>query len=311
MTSAWERFWFGARPTSSLALLRIAFGVVAFLWTVTLGGDLTAFFTHGGLLPSAPAAPGWWSVLYLDDSTAFVEIVWVLLALSCLALVLGWHSRLAAVLVFVGITSFERRNVFVTNGGDGLLRIISFYMMFAPTGAALSLDRLRRCRERFWEFPTRSAWPMRLMQVQLSVIYLSSVWIKVQGVDWDNGTAVSIAMRMADVRALPLPSFLIHSVILSNFLTYGTLLMELSLAILIWIPRLRLPVLLAGVGLHVGIGYTFRVGFFSLGMLALYLAFLDPDWASNWILALRARWLKRSGRTRMREPVAVAAEPER
>ena len=57
---------------------------------------------------------------------------------------MGQWTRLAAVVVFVGIVSLERRNPFVFNSGDGLLKVIAFYMMLAPSGASLSLDRWRR-----------------------------------------------------------------------------------------------------------------------------------------------------------------------
>jgi hypothetical protein len=41
----------------------------------------------------------------------------------------------------------------VFNSGDGLLRVIAFYMMLAPSGASLSLDRRRR-EERLLGVPT-------------------------------------------------------------------------------------------------------------------------------------------------------------
>ena len=46
-------------------------------------------------------------------------------------------------------------------------------------------------------------------------------------------------------------------------------------------------VLLAGVGLHLGIDYAVRVGFFSYGVFVAYLAFLPPQTASALILSAR------------------------
>ncbi len=296
MIEAWERFWFEPESTASLAVLRIFFGVIALGWTVSLSGDLDAFFSHSGLLNQGPGGAGTWGVLAVFGSDLAVQVVFAVLLVACIALILGYQTRLAAVLVFVGILSLERRDPYVFNTGDGLIRLLAFYLMLAPAGAALSLDRRRLGSERFWEFPQRAPWALRLMQVQLSILYLAGLWIKLQGTTWNDGTAVSYAARISDLTRFPLPGFLIHSTLLSNLMTYGTLAIEFSVPILIWNRRLRPWVMLAGISLHLGIEYSIRVGFFSLAMLALYLSFLDPAWAELKLHALRG-WL---GRTRGR-----------
>ncbi len=58
MIAAWERFWFEPESTASLAVFRIVFGVLALGWTLSLSGDLDAFFSTNGLLNKGPGAPG-------------------------------------------------------------------------------------------------------------------------------------------------------------------------------------------------------------------------------------------------------------
>ncbi|HEU0317625.1 MAG TPA: HTTM domain-containing protein, partial [Solirubrobacteraceae bacterium] len=226
---AWTGFWFAPIPTSTLALARIAFGLLVFAWTVSLTPDLSAFFTTGGVYTAQLKAPGVWGVLGLVPSGWAVVGVYAALLVASLALAAGWCTRLAAAVVFVGLMSFERRNPWVFNGGDGLLRLISFYMMLTPAGSALSVDRRRRNPDAFWEFPRRAPWGLRMMQIQLSVVYLAGVWDKVQGTAWNNGTAVSYALRVSDLNGLPVPAFLSHSPVVVNLLTYGTLATELAL----------------------------------------------------------------------------------
>ena len=60
-----------------------------------------------------------------------------------------------------------------------------------------------------------------------------------------------------------------------------------ALAILVWNRKLRPWVLGVGVVLHLGISYGLRVGFFSLGILTLYLAFLTPAAAERIVGFLR------------------------
>ncbi len=293
----WERFWFTPEPTSTLAVIRIVFGLLIFAWTLSLAGDLAAFFGKSGVLPKQPGASGVWGVLSVFSGDFAVQLLFAVLLLSSLALALGYHTRLAAVLVFIGVMSFERRNPYVFNTGDWLLRLMAFYLVLAPSGAALSLDRWRTNRSRFWEFPLRAPWVIRLLQIQLSIVYFAALWDKLQGTTWNNGTAVSYAMRISDVHRFPDLGFLIHSAFLSNVMTVGTLAVEFSVAVFVWNRRLRPWVLLAGALLHLGIEYSIRVGFFSLGMLTLYIAFLDPDWARVHVLKLRD-WLQ--GRSQLR-----------
>jgi hypothetical protein len=96
--------------------------------------------------------------------------------------------------------------------------------------------------------------------------------------------------------------------LIANLMTYGTLAVEGSLAVLVWNRRARPWVLLAGVFLHLGIELTIRVGFFSLGMITLYLVFLDPDWAAAHLLAFRKRQAPTADRARRRE---AEAQPRR
>ena len=198
VNGAWERFWFAPASTSTLGVVRIFFGLLMTAWTLSLLPSLLDMFGEDGILPEQSGGDGIWTLLDLEGSDAAVIALWAALLLASVSLTLGFHSRLAALLVFAGLISFERRNPFVFNGGDLLLRTTAFYLMLAPSGPALSLDRLRRARDKFWEFPLRAPWALRLIDIQLSIVYVSTVWDKVQGQTWNNGTAVSYALRIED-----------------------------------------------------------------------------------------------------------------
>jgi hypothetical protein len=318
VSAAWERFWFAPQPTSTLALVRIAAGLVALGWTLSLLPDLFSLFSNGGIVDEQPPnqGQGVWGLLGIFESDLALVVVYAALLVGSVALLLGFWTRLAAIAVFVGLLSFQRRNWAVTNSGDGLVRVLAAFLVLAPAGAALSLDRLRRARDRFWEFPARAPWALRLIQIQLSVLYLSTVWQKVRGTTWNDGTAVSYALRIEDLERFPLPSFLSESVTLANLMTFGTLALELSLAILVWNRVLRPWVLGLGVLMHLSIDYSIRVGFFSYAIFACYVAFIPPETSKAFILGVRDRLrqsrLARAGTSggRRAEPVARAAAAE-
>jgi Vitamin K-dependent gamma-carboxylase len=290
-TEAWNRFWFTEIPTSTYALFRIAFGILTFCWALSLAPSVFAFYSRDGVLPVRPDYNSNfdWSVFDVFPSDVAVAIVYFLLYIAALMLIVGFRTRLAAFVVFVCLISFGRRNPWVLNSGDLLVFVLSFYAMLMPSGEGFSVDRWLRDRAHFWEFGTRAIWPLRLVQIQVSVLYVAAVWAKVRGTTWNDGTAVSYAFRMEDLERFPVPGFVTDTVLIANVLTYGTLAVELALGILVWNRVLRPWVLLLGVGLHLGIDYTTRVGFFSWAVLVAYVAFIPPERARAFILGTRDR----------------------
>lgn len=306
----WERFWFTPQPTSTLALFRIAFGLVATGWTATLAPDLFALFGPDGVLPEPLRPLGTWGLLAISDHPAVIVAVFVATLVAGVALILGYRTRLAAAVVFVGILSFQRANPMMINSGDGLVCNLALYCALAPSGTSLSLDRLRTARRRFWEFPARAPWALRLVQIQLSVVYLSTVWHKIQGDKWRDGSAVSYALRLADIHRFATPTFLTDSVVIAEIMTFGTLALELSLAILVWNRAARPWVLALGVSMHLGIEYSMLVGFFGFTMLTAYLAFLPAETASRWILAIRDRLASWAPTPYAEQVLLLPARPE-
>ena len=286
---AWERFWFEPTSVATVAVVRIAFGLVAFGWTASLAPDLMSFFGRRGIIPVQPSNRFWIGVLSPAAPDWAVYLAWGLLLVAAACLVIGYHSRLASVLVFIGILSFERRNPFIFNAGDVLVRNLAFYVMLAPTGAALSLDAWRRARDKLWEFPKRAPWAMRLIQIQLSVVYFATVWAKVRGNDWNDGTAVSYALRLTDLERFHVPSFISTNLTVSNLATFGTLALELSIAFFVWNRKIRPWVLAGGVAMHLAIALNIMIGFFTMAMFTAYLSFVPPETTERVLARAAAR----------------------
>ena len=302
--AAWQRFWFAPQDTSTLAIFRIAFGLVALGWTATLAPNLSAFYGPHGIVPhQLPDGPGAWGVLDLWHGSAAVAVLFAVTLAAATALTLGLFSRFAALLLWIGIVSFEHRNSLISNSGDGLVRNLAFFCMLAPSGAALSLDRLLKTREHFWEFPARAPWALRLIQLQISIGYLTAVWDKSGNALWRAGTAVSYSVRIQDIHRFATPIFITHSVLITELLTYGTIVTELAIAILIWNKTLRPLILILGVALHLSIDFSILVGFFSYAMFCGYLAFTPPDTAARLILAARDRLTPARHASQPREPL--------
>jgi hypothetical protein len=291
VVEAWNRFWFEPVESSTFVLFRLAFGLLALGYTISLAPALFAFYSDDGILPAQPTYSGTlaWGLLGWFPSDGAVVLFYFLLLIGAIALLVGFQTRIAALVFFVCLISFGRRNPWVLNSGDLLVQVLAFYMLFMPAGVAGSVDRWLKDPRGLWDFSARSIWPLRLVQVQVSILYIAAVWAKVRGVTWNDGTAVSYAFRIEDIARFPVPSFVTDSLVLANLLTFGTLAVELSIGILVWNRVLRPWVLLLGLGLHLGIDYAVRVGFFSYAVLIAYVAFIPPDAARSFILGTRDR----------------------
>src|SRR5207249_10022731 len=142
--------------------------------------------------------------------------------------------------------SFVHRAFLSWSGLDTVLAMLTFYLLFAPSGAAFSLDR-RRARTP----PPEKSWAanvsLRLIQVHLCVIYLCAGLSKLQGARWWDGTAVWLTV-MPEEFALFDMSWLAHGgdvpcLLFSNVGVALTLATEIGFAFLIWNRSLR-PVFL-------------------------------------------------------------------
>ena len=262
----------------TLGVVRMAFGALAILWGLWLLPMRDGLLDANGVTPTQPSTAHTWGLFSVWNTNGAMLIGIVVLVLAAFALLVGWHSRLAAILVFILIVSFERRIPLAFNSGDALVRIEALLIAISPCGAALSLDQ-RRTTGSFWSAQTRPNWPIRLLQVQLSIIYIAAAQVKLSGEPWLHGTAVSYVLRLEDMQRVIAPEWFATNALAMNMLTWGTIAVELAVGILVWFPRFRPWVLAAGVLMHLLIDAYVQIGIFSYAMFVMYFAWLSPETA--------------------------------
>ncbi|RSN48880.1 hypothetical protein DMH12_25690 [Streptomyces sp. WAC 04229] len=89
---------------------------------------------------------GAFTALMWSDSAAWFEIVYALAVLSSVLLLLGWRTRTMSVLFMVGVLSLQNRSVFMGDGGDNVLHLMSIYLVLTRCGRVWSLDARRARR---------------------------------------------------------------------------------------------------------------------------------------------------------------------
>ncbi|MFE5399433.1 HTTM domain-containing protein [Streptomyces sp. NPDC056568] len=90
---------------------------------------------------------GAFTALMWSDGRAWFEIVYALAVLSSVLLLLGWRTRTMSVLFMVGVLSLQNRSVFMGDGGDNVLHLMSIYLVLTRCARVWSLDARRARRE--------------------------------------------------------------------------------------------------------------------------------------------------------------------
>ena len=282
LVRAWNDFFFAPQPPLPVALFRIFYGLLVLADLGLLRPDWQTWFGPRGLI--APETMRSIETGARIDVFAIVgrsafwtdAVFWILLA-SAFMLTVGFWTRANSIVVWVLLASVHQRNLMITNSGDTILRATGFFLMFAPAGAAYSVDRwLRRRRGREGaEIPLHSPWAQRMIQIELSLVYLMTFWTKSQGQSWIDGTALHYVYHLDQFRRFPLPAFFLDPFVVA-IETWLTLAIEFSLGVLIWFKELRYPVLLAGVILHLSLEYAMNVPLFQWIMMATLITFVEP-----------------------------------
>ncbi len=326
--AGWNRFWFAAVDPATYCLIRVlAGGMLLYthlVWTI----DLLEFFgPHPWLSATAMSAStadgnAWiYSFSYLWWLGNSPTLLWIthIVALCVFAmLMLGWHSRVVAVLAFFIMASYANRSPVSLFGLDQINGLLAMYLMIGPSGACYSVDRLlekRRWRREQAAGTVTKGMPvpdvassiganvgLRFMQLHMCVIYLFAGLGKLAGTSWWDGTAIWGSVANLEYQSIDMTWLASHE-LLVNVMTHVTVWWEVSYPALVW-PRLTRPIVLAlAVPLHLGIALFLGMITFGTVMLFGNLAFVSPR-------VVRAIIDRRSLQLES-DPAAALAPPDR
>lgn len=250
----WKRLWLERVDPRGAALARIALGatvVWSFIDLAVLGEFL---FTDEGLWLTDMARKNYggklktvwdpeqgfetwkdffliftskWTVLHMRSDPPFVWTIYGCLLLCGVCMTLGWRTRLMTFLTWILANQIYNYSPIFYTGGDTVLRVMLFLGVFMRWGEAYSLDTWRRRRKAILGGATSlpplrkiPAWPMRLMMLQLTIIYCATGLLK-SGGTWWNGTALYYAMNLDHFYRVPLTEWtvILHYL---GFLPMGT-----------------------------------------------------------------------------------------
>lgn len=289
----WYGYWFAEGPGIGFAVFRIAIGGVLLLYHAPRIFYIRELYTtEGYLFPFYQ-----FFLLHLPFPTPLVAfILYAFLIGSIIALVIGYHTRTATVVILFLHSYFSLLERFSTKAYGAILMIYLLLMIFAPIGAWLSLDeRKRRARnvgdDSVVASPLVSLTFQRLMLWQLAAIYFFNALSKLflGGWGWFDGTYLTniyrdtggfvrpfaAALSDAVISNIPFPVFsLLGTVILGGlfFMAFGLL------------RRDDRPYAIAfGLFYHSFVMATTVVPYvFTLLMFSIYLIAIEPETWGRW-----------------------------
>jgi predicted DCC family thiol-disulfide oxidoreductase YuxK len=282
MTKFKQIFAFDLR---SLALFRmgLAVMVMADIISRASAGGLVAHYTDAGLLPRKVLIeqllhPWYWS-LHLISGEPFVQTLLFVLAFAfALALLFGYHTRLAIIATWVFNISIQNRNPALIFAGDDVLRAILFWSMFLPLGANYSVDSALNSASKPLPKVVASGATFALM-VQVCFIYIWSAAYKTKsGIWWPDGDAVYYSLSFDQyvtgfgqwLLGFPRP-FL-------RVLTFAALGFEWVGPLMIFIPFynsfFRIVAVISFILLHLGFELCFQIGVLSFLSMFIWSAFI-------------------------------------
>lgn len=291
---SWRRFFFAPTDAFAMAILRIGVAALFICQFILVLDDVNTWYgaDKQSLVPVGLARsflPPGLTVSLLTAIPLSSDVLSLAVSLALILgplLLLGFHSRLSALGCFVIMQSFLHRNPFVISAADELLSQLLFYLSMSNAGSWFSFDskRLNSGGDR-----KTAPWVQRLIQLQLSLIYLQTAFFKSRYPDWTtDGNAVFRALHSRELSHYPVPDFIFSSEPICRLLTWSTLGVEFALPVIVWIPALRNYAVLFGIVFHLCMEYCLNIPYFQALMILCLLTFIDEKAYAQLVTNIKA-----------------------
>jgi hypothetical protein len=298
-------------------LYRIVVGFLCAADTIRRWAVARTFYSNEGVLTNhyhlyRPSGGHNFSIHHAFSSLGEVHVIFAISVLCHLLLMIGWRSRLFAVLSFILVTSLDNRLVLVENGGYVVVNLVAMYAMFLPIERRFSVDAwIRSWRERHeksvaelnerkpssWETDDYVSLAVGLVLLNLAVVYFFNV-VNKSGDIWRKGETVHYVLyinRMVTWLGVGLRKILPMPV--ARGLAWWTLCHEALLCVLLLWPygrRVTRTLAILGIwALHLVFGTMFRLGPFAWFMIGWSFAVVGRE---QWDLL--ERWARRRASAR-------------
>lgn len=272
--------------TRTLALIRISAGLCIVAQMIMIYPYRWPFFDEKGVMPHSDVYEhAMWSLYFINGSAQFAAALMIITGILGALFVIGFRSRLVALLLWVLMASFEQRIYWIHNGGEWYLPQILLWLTMLPIGAKWSVDALLSPGTPKEPQKITSIAGMGLM-AQVTCMYLFSGLLKVPCYEWLDGSAVHTVLNSFDIRGFGAP-YVAGYYPLMQFLTIYVVYLEALAVIGLFFPWktpiIRSLTLIQLIAMHAGFVFLLEIGAFPFICITGLLVFIPSEiWDSKY-----------------------------
>lgn len=226
-----------------------------------------------------------WNFAFLIPYNWLLLLLLILFSIICF---MGIRERLMTFLVFLFWINFLNRTTVINTGGEVLIGLFLFYLLFI--GEPKSKDRniilIQNALNNTFFYA---------IIIQFLSVYIISSWWKLLDESWLSGLAFLYAINIDTYSFFGFGQYLYDHILIAQLLTYVSIFYQILFPILIWSKKIKKPLLILGVGFHLGIAIIMGIFSFGLIMILSYSIFLDKEqlkWLKDKVLLSKAIKLK-------------------
>lgn len=216
-------------------------------------------------------------VFWLNYHPEHGSLVWWVYLVSVGLSLSGLFGVLPRVLVFVSGQLLLYSANYAFNSGFYLMQFFGFFLI-AASPFSRHWFRISLTNIGFWA-----------CRIQFVLVYAEAAFYKWRGETWLNGSSMYYVAHLDHFVRKPVADFLLQQRWLLIAMTYLGLAYQTVFPLLIWFKKLRLPLLLAGVGFHGFIAIGMTLPEFGLAMIAGYTLFIKEETAMKIVKKLKVK----------------------
>lgn len=227
------------------------------------------------------------NLLSVDVIKNYYLVFFIIQLLFALVGLFGFFPRVCTIIVFFTTINLQNRIYSTNSGGDNLLALMLFYLIFISGGKVKNnLTVWQFGNLKMNENVKKQITGLRnmfdnifigLCKLQLIIIYLVSAIYKLQSPEWVSGSALQQVLLIDEFSLPALQQIVCSFPFVFKLLTWFTLLYQILFPFLIFVKRLKNYLLFTGIVFHLSIAFAMGLFNFSLVMIFCYVIFYDFD----------------------------------
>lgn len=247
-----------------LAVFRIFFGLMML-------GSLIRFYLYG-----------WIDKLYIQPKFFFsyegfewvkpignyTYLIFIISALACVGITLGYKYRLAIITFFLSFTYIELMDKTTYLNHYYFISLMSFLMIFLPANAYFSVDAAKNKRLRSQQIPQWTADSVKLL---LGIVYFYAGLAKLNS-DWLID-AMPLKIWLPSKYDFPVIGEVFQQTWVHYAFSWSGAIYDLAIPFLLLYRKTRILAFLAVIGFHLITGWIFPIGMFPYIMIVSTLIF--------------------------------------